>query len=94
MTTVRLSEEFGFELVIQHGTEGYRVAEELAKRKIPVSLTLIDSPGGKLETAGLIDENAAILEKAGVPIAINTDDFITESRFFPAHRGDRRPRRP
>jgi imidazolonepropionase-like amidohydrolase len=82
MTTVRLSEEFGFELVIQHGTEGYRVADELAKRKIPVSLTLIDSPGGKLETAGLVEENAAILEKAGVPIAINTDDFITESRFF------------
>src|SRR5437588_3913592 len=49
---------------------------------MPASLTLVDSPGGKLETAGLVEENAAILEKAGVPIAINTDDFITESRFF------------
>src|SRR5207237_416717 len=57
-------------------------ADELAKRKMPASLTLIDSPGGKYETAGLIEENAAILEKAGVPVAINTDDFITESRFF------------
>src|SRR5437762_10999004 len=82
MTAVRLSEEFGFELVIQHGTEGYRIADELARRKIPVSLTLVDSPGGKLEVAGLLEENAAILEKAGVPVAINTDDFITESRFF------------
>src|SRR5262249_62026151 len=25
---------------------------------------------------------ATILEKAGVKVAINTDDFITESRFF------------
>jgi imidazolonepropionase-like amidohydrolase len=82
MTAVRLSEEFGFELVIQHGTEGYRIADELAKRKIPVSLTLVDSPGGKPEVAGLIEENAAILDKAGVKIAINTDDSITESRFF------------
>ncbi len=82
MTAVRLSEEFGFELVIQHGTEGYRVADEIAKRKIPVSLTLVDSPGGKFETAALIEENAAILEKAGVVVAVNTDDFITESRFF------------
>src|SRR5437588_1481601 len=49
---------------------------------MPASLTLVDSPGGKYETAGLIEENAAILEKAGVPVAINTDDFITESRFF------------
>src|SRR5437762_5103724 len=82
MTAVRLSEEFGFELVIQHGTEGYRIADELARRKIPVSLTLVDSPGGKLEVAGLLEENAAILDKAGVKVAINTDDSITESRFL------------
>jgi imidazolonepropionase-like amidohydrolase len=82
LTAVRLSEEFGFELVLQHCTEGFRIADELAKRKMPASLTLIDSPGGKLETAGLVEENAAILDKAGVPVAINTDDSITESRFL------------
>ncbi len=82
MTAVRIAEEFGFELVLQHATEAYRVAPELAKRKIPVSLTLVDSPGGKAEVMGLIEENAAILEKAGVPVSINTDDFITESRFY------------
>jgi len=82
MTAIRISEEFGFELVLQHATEGYRVADELVKRKIPASLTLIDSPGGKPEVVSLIEENAAILNKAGVLVAINTDDFITESRFF------------
>lgn len=82
MTAVRIAEEFGFEIVLQHATEGYRVAAILAKKKIPVSLTLIDSPGGKAETIGLLEENAAILEKAGVPVAINTDDSITESRFY------------
>jgi imidazolonepropionase-like amidohydrolase len=82
MTAVRLAEEFGFELVLQHCTEGYRIAEELAKRGIAVSLTLIDSPGGKPEVIGLLEETAALLHKAGVKVAINTDDFITESRFF------------
>jgi imidazolonepropionase-like amidohydrolase len=82
MTAVRIAEEFGFEVVLQHATEGYRVAPILAKKKIPASLTLIDSPGGKAETIGLLEENAAILDKAGVPVAINTDDGITESRFF------------
>jgi imidazolonepropionase-like amidohydrolase len=82
LTAVRLSKEFGFELVLQHCTEGYRVAAELAKEGIWVSLTLVDSPGGKPEVMGLLDENAAILHKAGVKVAINTDDFITESRFF------------
>lgn len=82
LTAVRIADEFSFELVLQHATEGYRVADVLAKKKVPVSLTLIDSPGGKAETIGLLDENAAILDKAGVPVCVNTDDFITESRFF------------
>jgi imidazolonepropionase-like amidohydrolase len=82
MTALRIADEFGFEIVLHHATEGYRVAEELARRKVAVSLTLVDSPGGKLEAAGLLEENAAVLDKAGVKVAINTDDFITESRFF------------
>jgi imidazolonepropionase-like amidohydrolase len=82
LTAIRIAEEFGFELVLQHATEGYRVAEILAAKKIPVSLTLVDSPGGKAEVIGLLEENAAVLDKAGVPVAINTDDFITESRFL------------
>jgi imidazolonepropionase-like amidohydrolase len=82
VTALRIAEEFGFEIVLHHVTEGYRVADELARRKVPVSLTLVDSPGGKLEAAALLEENAAILDKAGVKVAINTDDYITESRFF------------
>ncbi|MBY0514423.1 MAG: amidohydrolase family protein, partial [Gemmataceae bacterium] len=82
MTAVRIAEEFGFEILLQHATEGYRVADVLATKKVPVSLTLIDSPGGKAETIGLLEENAAILDKAGVVVAINTDDSITESRFL------------
>ncbi len=82
LTAIRISEEFGFELVLQHATEGYRVADVLAKKKIPVSLTIIDSPGGKAEVMGLLEENAAILDKAGVAVTINTDDSVTESRFL------------
>lgn len=82
MTVVRLAEEFGLEVVIQHGTEAYKVAGELARRKIPVSMTIPDSPGGKAEVDDLIEQNGAILDKAGVAIAVNTDDSITESRFL------------
>jgi imidazolonepropionase-like amidohydrolase len=82
MTVARLASEFGFEVVLQHGTEAYKVADELARRKIPVSLTLPDSPGGKLEVDDLTERNAAVLNKAGVSIAVNTDDSVTESRFL------------
>ena len=49
-----------------------------------VSLTLVDSPGGKPEVMGLLEENAAILTKAGVKVAINTDDSVTEITLLPA----------
>jgi imidazolonepropionase-like amidohydrolase len=82
LTALRIADEFGFEIVLQHATEGYRIADELARRKVPASLTLVDSPGGKPEVAGLLEENAAVLDRAGVKVAINTDDSITESRFL------------
>jgi imidazolonepropionase-like amidohydrolase len=82
MTVVRLSEEFHFKVVIHHGSEAYQVADELAKHKVPVTLTIVDAPGGKLEATQVEFEAAAILEKAGVKVAVNTDDFINSSRFL------------
>ncbi|HET9530997.1 MAG TPA: amidohydrolase family protein, partial [Blastocatellia bacterium] len=81
-TVLRHAKEFGFRVVLQHVSEGYRVAEEIAAAKAPASLTIIDSPGGKLETMDTKFENAAILDRAGVVVGFNTDDYITDSRLF------------
>ncbi|MSR32540.1 MAG: amidohydrolase [Gemmataceae bacterium] len=81
-SALRLSEEFGFEIVFQHATEAYRIADILGGKKAMVSLTLVDSPGGKAETSGLLEEAAAFLDQSGLTVAINTDDPVTESRFF------------
>jgi imidazolonepropionase-like amidohydrolase len=43
---------------------------------------IVDSPGGKLEAANLQMETAANLEKAGVKVALHTDDWINDSRLF------------
>ena len=82
MTVVRLSEEFHFRVVIHHSTEAYLVADELARRHIPVSLTLVDSPGGKEEALNVDYRSGGILERAGVKVALNTDDYIISSRFL------------
>ena len=82
MTVLRLADEFHFRVVIHHGTESYKIASELAKRNIPVSLTITDSPGGKLEATQVDLQAAAILDRAGVKVAVNTDDFINSSRFL------------
>jgi imidazolonepropionase-like amidohydrolase len=82
LTLLRLKDEFGFEVVIQHGTEAYKVIDEIAKHKVPVSLTIPDSPGGKAEVVDFIEEAGAEMAKAGVTVLVNTDDPVTESRFL------------
>ncbi|MDE2692049.1 MAG: amidohydrolase family protein [Acidobacteriota bacterium] len=81
-TVLRLKEEFGFRVVAQHGTEAWKVAEELAAADVPVSITWIDTPGGKEETMGWNMEMGAILEQAGVDVSFNTDDSVTDSRLL------------
>lgn len=82
LTALRLSKEFGFRIVLQHVSEGWKVADEIAAAKAPASIIMIDAPGGKLETVDLSFANGAILERAGALVAFHTDDYITDSRLF------------
>ena len=82
MTVLRLADEFHYRVVVHHGSEACRVADELARRHVPVSYTMVDAPGGKLETINVDIRCPAILEKAGVKVAFNTDDPITPSRLL------------
>lgn len=82
MTALRLQKEFGFKIVLQHVSEAWKVAEEIAKAGVPSSIIMIDSPGGKLETVDIKYENGAALEKAGALVGFHTDDYITDSRHF------------
>ncbi len=82
MTVLRLSREFGFRVVLHHVSEGWKVADEIARAKVPCSVILLDSPGGKLEARYLRLETGGILERAGVRVAFHTDDYITDSRVF------------
>ena len=82
MTVLRLKREFGFDVLIQHGTETWKIASELAKAGVPVSNITLDAPGGKLETLDLSMANAGILERAGVLVSIHSDDAIVDSRML------------
>ncbi len=82
VTVIRLSQEFGFKPVLHHVSEGWKVAPEIATAGLATSLTLVDSPGGKLETMDVAFKTAEVLDKAGVLVGFNTDDPITDSRIF------------
>lgn len=82
LTAIRLSQEFGFRVVLHHVSEGWKVASEIAEAGVPCSIILIDSPGGKLEARNLLPITGRELELAGVDVAFHTDDGITDSRHF------------
>ncbi|WP_221032199.1 amidohydrolase family protein [Actomonas aquatica] len=82
ITVLRLKQEFGFNVVLHHVSEGWKVADQIAAAGVPCSLIVLDSPGGKLEAADFAWRTGAALEKAGVMVGFHTDDYITDSRLF------------
>lgn len=87
MTVLRLQEEFGFRVVLHHVSEAHRVANEIAAANAPVSLILIDSPGGKLEAQYTDLKSAPALEDAGAKVSFHTDDYISDSRLYMRQAG-------
>lgn len=82
LTVLRLKEEFGFNVVLHHVSEAWKVAAEIAAAGVPASIIVLDSPGGKLEASEIKLENGRLLEQAGVDVAFHTDDLITDSRLL------------
>ena len=82
LTAVRLSKEFGFRVVLHHVSEAWKVADEIARARVPSSIIMIEAPGGKLEAMDVSLTNGAALERAGALTGLHTDDYITDSRLF------------
>lgn len=82
LTAIRLSEEFGFRLVLHHVSEAWKIADEIAAADVPSSIIVLDSPGGKPEASEIKYENGALLEKAGAAVGYHTDASITDTRLF------------
>ncbi|MCH7231353.1 amidohydrolase [Glycomyces sp. L485] len=72
-TALRVAEEFGYDLVLDHGTEAHLLADVVAERGVPVIFGPLLCARSKVETANRFPENAAKLAAAGVTIAITTD---------------------
>lgn len=73
MNALRLADEFGLSLMLEKCTEGYLVADEIARRKVPVivgpvSTSFVDMP--RLEYRKHDLRNAGILAGNGVKVAL------------------------
>ena len=74
MTAIRLSDEFKLKTVLVGCSEGYKLAEEIASRNIPVIVGSFGIGPRRMETQHLSLENAGILAAAGVKVAIKSDE--------------------
>jgi imidazolonepropionase-like amidohydrolase len=73
MTAIRIAREFSVRMVIEHGTDGYKVASELATAKIPVVHGPWIKVRGNVEQAGRNPESPRILIENGVLTSFSTD---------------------
>ena len=81
-TALRMAEEFGYDLVIDHGTEAHLLADVLAAKGIPVIIGPLFTSRSKVELRNRSLANPGRLAKAGVTIAITTDHPVVPINFL------------
>ncbi|MGO4300108.1 amidohydrolase [Leifsonia sp. RAF41] len=81
-TALRLADEFGYRLVVNHGTEAHKIADVLAERDIPVIFGPMFTSRSKVELRDRAIANLAVLAQAGVRVAITTDHPVVPINFL------------
>lgn len=81
-TALRVAEEFGYELVLDHGTEAHLVAKQIAQRGVPVLIGPLFTSRSKVELRERSLANPAKLARAGVEISIITDHPVVPINFL------------
>jgi len=84
-TAIRIAEEFGYDLVIDHGTEAHLLSDILAAKNIPVVIGPLLTSRSKVELRNRSLANPGKLAEAGVTIAITTDHPVVPINFL-AHQ--------
>ncbi len=81
-TAMRLADEFGYRLVVNHCTEGHLLADELAERGISVITGPLMISRVKPEVDNKTLANPGILDRAGVKVALTTDHPVVPIEFL------------
>jgi imidazolonepropionase-like amidohydrolase len=71
-TALRLADEFGYDLVIDHGTEGYLIADKIAAAGVPVVTGPLITARSKVELRNRTMANPRLLAAGGNRVAIAT----------------------
>ncbi len=73
LTAIRIAEEYGIRLTLDHCTDGHLIADTLAKKGYPVLVGPSLGNKSKFELKNKTFATPAILYRAGLPVCIITD---------------------
>lgn len=82
MTALRIKDEFAIDMIIQHGTEAFKVADELLKRNVPVLLGPLLVNRAKVEMKEVSFKNAVKLARQGVKFSFITDHPVIPVKYL------------
>ena len=83
MTALRIADEFKVRIVIEHATEGHKIADQLARRQVPAVVGPSLSSRSKVELQQLDFGTPATLVKAGVKVALTLDHPVIPLKYLP-----------
>ena len=83
LTALRLGQEFGLEVVVEHCTEGHKVAAELAEAGVPALVGPTLSSRSKMELRELSFATPGELARAGVTVALISDHPFVPIQYLP-----------
>ena len=69
---LRLADELKLKMVLSGASEAWMLADELARRKMPVIINPLENLPARFDRLHSRSDNAAILQRAGVPVVIAT----------------------
>jgi imidazolonepropionase-like amidohydrolase len=84
---LRLAEELKLKIILSGASEAWMVADELARRKVPVIVDPLENLPARFDRLHARSDNAAILARAGVPVIIATY-AAHQSRLLWQHAGN------
>ena len=73
-TVLRVAAEYDLRVIIAGGTEAWMVADDLARARVPVLVKVLRNLPESFESLGARYDNAALLRRAGVQVAITTGE--------------------
>lgn len=86
LTAIRIAEEFNLDYVIEHCTEGYKIADILGAKKVKATVGPLLMSREKMEISQVSLRNPGILSEAGVTVALQMDG-ASDTKWLPLHAG-------